>query len=75
MHLCGLILSTLTVIESNRSGIPGIWLIFEAVIIAPLAEELIFRFGGIELIKKEYKAPFVIIVITVLFAVMHAYNI
>ncbi len=75
MHLCGWILSSSTVIESNSSAAPGIGLIVEAVIIAPLAEELIFRFGGIEVIKKEYKAPFVIILITVLFAVMHAYNI
>lgn len=75
MHLCGLILSSSTVIESNSSVALGIGLIVEAVIVAPLAEELIFRFGGIEILKREYKAPFAIIIVTVLFAVMHAYNI
>ena len=49
--------------------------IISAVICAPIFEELICRFGFMELTRKHYSAKFVIIFAAFLFTLLHGYNI
>ena len=74
-HFGGLILSNFMTVEPNRGIEVTLPNVISAVIIAPLFEELIFRFGGCELTKGAYSMPVICIANGLFFAAVHGYNI
>lgn len=49
--------------------------IIEAVLLAPVFEEILFRFLGMEFAKKQFSAPVLCVANAIFFALMHGYNI
>lgn len=74
-HICGFLLADSMTVESSSSNTVTALFVLEVIIVGPIAEEIVFRFGGIETLKRGLPAPVVIGLITALFAVMHLYNI
>lgn len=74
-HVTGVLLSNFMSIEPDVTEIGSIWAIISAVICAPIFEELICRFGFMGLLKESFGKVFTIIFSTIIFAVMHTYNI
>lgn len=75
LHMSGLLFSDSMNVESNSGTELSAILVISGIVIAPIAEETIFRFSTSELLRANFKAPFVIAFTTVLFAIVHAYNI
>ncbi len=74
-HFSGLILSAFMVVEPNPSVPANLGGIISAVICAPIFEELMFRYAGIELPRGIYKMPVICIANGIYFSVVHFYNI
>lgn len=74
-HVMGVILSNFMSIEPDVNDIGSIWTVLSAVICAPIFEELIFRFGFMGLLKENFGKVFTIFFSTIIFAVVHTYNI
>lgn len=74
-HFGGLLLSQFTTVEPNRDVPAGIAGVISAVILAPLVEELIFRFLGSEFPRGAYPMPMICIASGLLFASVHFYNV
>lgn len=74
-HFMGVFLSNFMSIEPDVNEIGSIWTIISAVICAPIFEELIFRFGFMGLLKENFGKHFTILFSTIIFAVVHTYNI
>ena len=74
-HFMGVVLSNFMSIEPDVNEIGSIWTIISAVICAPILEELIFRFGFMGLLKENFGKHFTILFSTIIFAVVHTYNI
>lgn len=74
-HFGGLILSGFMTVEPNRGIEVILPNVISAVIVAPIFEELIFRFGGCELTKGAYPLPVICIANGLFFAAVHGYNI
>lgn len=74
-HFGGLILSQFMTVEPNRTVTPEIPAIIGAVIIAPIVEELIFRYLGSEFPRGAYPMPVICIASGLFFSAMHLYNI
>lgn len=73
-NLIGLFLSDSMTIQPNSSEF-GLYGIFSAVILAPIFEEIIFRFAGTEIPRGAYSMPLICIANGVYFSVLHFYNI
>ena len=74
-HVMGVLLSNFMSIEPDVNDIGSIWTIISAVICAPILEELIFRFGFMGLLRENFGKIFTIIFSTIIFAIVHTYNI
>ena len=74
-HVAGSILSNFMTIEPDENYLEGFWGVVSAVICAPIFEELIFRFGFVGLLKKNSGMPFTLIFTTLIFSLVHLYNI
>jgi len=74
-HLVGLILSNFMTVEPNRGMEFSLYGVVSAVIIAPIAEEIMFRFAGCELGRHAYRVPIICIANALFFAACHGYNI
>lgn len=74
-HFCGLLLSNFMTVEPNRTIPLGIAGLVTAVILAPIFEEIIFRFAGTELPRGAYPLPIICIANSLYFAVVHGYNV
>ena len=73
-HIMGLILSGFVRIEPDAMEMSG-WVYFISIVIcAPVIEEIIFRFGYMELLRKNSGAVFTLLFSTILFAAAHTYN-
>ena len=75
LHISGLLFSDSMNVGSNSGTELSAVLVISGIVIAPIAEETIFRFSTSELLRANFKAPFVIAFTTILFAIVHAYNI
>ena len=62
-------------VEPNTSAPNTVTNIIAAVVCAPVFEELICRFGFMELTRRHYSAPFVVLFSSLLFSIMHSYNV
>lgn len=71
----GNILSRITSAPENMSANETVFSIIGAVLIAPVCEEIIFRFSSIEISKNEFSAPLMVIANGIFFALLHPYNI
>ena len=74
-HFGGLLLSNFMTVEPNENNLSGIIGFISAVILAPLFEEIIFRFGACELPRGAYSMPIICIADGIFFAWVHNYNI
>ncbi len=74
-HFSGLLLSNFMILEPNRSIELSLHGIVSAVIIAPIAEEIIYRFTVCELGRGIYSLPIICIADGIIFAFCHGYNI
>lgn len=74
-HFCGLLLSNFMTVEPNRTIPFGISGVVTAVILAPIFEEIIFRFAGTELPRGAYSLPIICIADSLYFAAVHGYNV
>ncbi len=74
-HLVGLIFSSFMTVEPNRGMEFGLYSVISAVIIAPIAEEIMFRFAGCELGRGAYHIPVICIANALFFSACHGYNI
>ncbi len=74
-HLTGLIFSSFMTVEPDRGMEFGLYSVISAVIIAPIAEEIMFRFVGCELGRGAYHIPVICIANALFFSVCHGYNI
>ena len=74
-HLIGLIGSHFTTVKPNGSEEDLIEFILTGVILAPICEELLFRFCNISILRQKFGRVFTIIATGVLFAAVHLYNI
>ena len=74
-NISGAILSHFMTVEPNPEEQNTLVNIISAVVCAPIFEELICRFGFMELTRKHYSAKFVIIFAAFLFTLLHGYNI
>jgi len=74
-HLTGLIFSSFMTVEPNRGVEIGLHGIISAVILAPIAEEIMFRFVGCELGRGTYHIPVICIANALFFTACHGYNI
>ena len=74
-HVMGVLLSNFMSIEPDVTEIGSIWTVISAVICAPILEELIFRFGFMGLLRENFGKIFTIIFSTIIFALLHTYNI
>ena len=73
-HIMGYILSGFVRIEPDVMETNG-WMYFISIVIcAPVIEEIIFRFGYIELLRKNSGIAFTLFFPTILFAAAHTYN-
>ncbi len=74
-HLVGLIFSNFMTVELNRSAEYSLYGVITAVIVAPVSEEIMFRFVGCELGRGAYHIPVICIANALFFSVCHGYNI
>ena len=74
-NISGAILSHFMTVEPNPEEQNTLVNIISAVVCAPIFEELICRFGFMELTRKHYSTKFVIIFAAFLFTILHGYNI
>lgn len=74
-HFVGILLSNFMTLEPNRSMELSLNGIVSAVIIAPIAEEIIYRFTVCELSREIYSLPIICIADGIIFAFCHGYNI
>lgn len=74
-HFMGVVLSNFMSIEPDVNNIGNIWTVISAVFCAPILEELIFRFGFMGLLRESFGKVFTITFSTIIFAVVHTYNI
>lgn len=74
-HLSGSVLSNFITVEPNSTPFTGAFGIVCMVILAPIFEEIIFRFAGTEIPRGAYSTPLICIANGLYFAVMHSYNI
>lgn len=74
-HFVGLLLSDTMTIEPNRSIPEGVGGVIIAVIGAPIAEELLFRYCGLEFLRGSYALWIICVCNSLYFATMHLYNI
>ncbi len=74
-HLVGLILSNFMTVTPNSGMEFGLYSVISAVIIAPIAEEIMFRFAGCELGRGAYHIPVICIANALFFSACHGYNI
>lgn len=71
----GIILSGFISVEPNETAVSENVLLPTVVLLGPVCEELLFRFGMTELLREHFRPWFVILSVTALFAVSHSYNI
>lgn len=74
-NISGFLLSHIMTVEPNETESNTITSVIGAVVCAPIFEELICRFGFMELTRKQFSAPFVIMFSSFLFTILHSYNI
>lgn len=73
-HISGVIMSNFITVEPNSSSFSGIWGFICTVILAPIFEEIIFRFAGTEIPRGAYSLPLICIANGLYFSAMHGYN-
>ncbi|MDE7289031.1 MAG: CPBP family intramembrane metalloprotease [Oscillospiraceae bacterium] len=73
-HISGIILSNFITIEPNSSSFSGIWGFICTVILAPVFEEIVFRFAGTEIPRGAYSLPLICIANGLYFSAVHGYN-
>lgn len=74
-HFSGLVFSRFMEVAPNRTYPLTLYDIICTVICAPVFEELIFRYAGVEFPRGVYKMPTICIANGIFFAVAHFYNI
>ncbi|MBQ8967963.1 type II CAAX endopeptidase family protein [Ruminococcus sp.] len=74
-HFSAVVLSNFMTIEPNESEKVTVFAVIGAVIIAPIFEELIFRFSFMGYFKNSAGRKFTVIATSVIFALIHLYNI
>lgn len=74
-HISGSVLSNFMTVEPNISPFTGVFGAVCTVILAPLFEEIIFRFAGTEIPRGAYSMPLICAANGLYFAVVHSYNI
>lgn len=74
-HFGGLILSNFMTVPPNERDLSGITGFISACILAPLVEELLFRYCGTEFLRGAYPTWLISIAGGLMFAAMHFYNI
>ena len=73
-HISGVILSNFITIEPDSSSFSGAWGFICTVILAPIFEEIIFRFAGTEIPRGAYSLPLICIANGLYFSALHGYN-
>ncbi len=74
-HLSGLILSNFMTIEPNAPLELTAVNVISAVILAPIFEEIIFRYGACEIPRGAYSVPIICIANALYFSACHGYNV
>ncbi len=74
-HLTGLIFSNFMTLELNRGVEYSLYGVITAVIVAPVSEEIMYRFVGCELGRGAYAVPLICIADGLFFTACHGYNI
>lgn len=74
-HFGGLVLSNFMTVPPNERDLSGITGFISACILAPLAEELLFRYCGTEYLRGAYPAWLISLAGGLVFAAVHFYNI
>ncbi len=74
-HFGGLILSNFMTVPPNERDLTGITGFISACILAPLVEELLFRYCGTEFLRGAYPTWFISLIGGLVFAAAHFYNI
>jgi membrane protease YdiL (CAAX protease family) len=74
LQIIALALSDKTTVTANSVSFS--WaLVVEVVLIAPIVEEILFRFAGIGLLRDKYKKWTLCVVISIVFSITHFYGI
>ncbi len=73
-HLVGLIFSDFMTIEPNEPTEMTVMNVIGAVILAPILEEIIFRYGACEIPRGAYPVPIICIANGIFFSIVHGYN-
>lgn len=73
--LVGLSLSGFITVKENRDVSSNLFSVICAVILAPVFEELIFRYSFRNALRNHYSVGFIILISSFLFALLHFYNI
>ncbi len=74
-HFGGLILSNFMTVPPNERDLSGITGFISACILAPLVEELLFRYCGTEFLRGAYPTWLISLMGGLMFAAVHFYNI
>ncbi len=74
-HFGGLILSNFMTVPPNERDLSGITGFISACILAPLVEELLFRYCGTEFLRGAYPTWLISLLGGLMFAAVHFYNI
>lgn len=75
MQIITLILSDHITLSSESGHSLSVIFVIEAVIAAPIIEEIVFRYACIELLDNKFRSWIIIFAVSIVFALMHTYNI
>ena len=75
MQIVTLILSDHIIISSENEYSLSVIFVIEAIVAAPIIEEIVFRYACIELLDNKFKSWNIILTVSIVFALLHRYNI
>ena len=75
MQIITLILSDYIIISSENEDSLSVIFVIEAIVAAPIIEEIVFRYACIELLDDKFKSCSIILTVSIVFALLHNYNI